>query len=64
MRRFTPAGTPHQVVQALRPMVEQFAARRDFQLIVRLHYPGMRFDTASRAMELFAEKVLPALKGA
>jgi probable F420-dependent oxidoreductase len=64
MRRLTPAGTPQQIVQSLRPLVESFALRKEFHLVVRLHYPGMGFDVASRAMELFAEKVLPALKGA
>jgi len=47
----------------LRPLVEAFGSRKEFHLIVRLHYPGMDFDTASRAVELFAERVLPALKG-
>jgi probable F420-dependent oxidoreductase len=64
MRRLTPTGTPQEVIRALRPMVEAFAGRNEFQLIVRLHYPGMRFDTAAHAIELFGEKVLPALKGA
>jgi alkanesulfonate monooxygenase SsuD/methylene tetrahydromethanopterin reductase-like flavin-dependent oxidoreductase (luciferase family) len=64
MRRLTPTGTPQEVIHALRPLVEAFAGRREFHLIVRLHYPGMDFDTASRAVELFAEKVLPSLKGA
>lgn len=64
MRRLTPTGTPQEVIHALRPLVEAFAGRREFHLIVRLHYPGMDFDTASRAVELFAERVLPALKGA
>lgn len=63
MRWLTPTGTPQEVVHALRPLVEAFAGRREFHLIVRLHYPGMDFDTASRAVELFAEKVLPALRG-
>jgi hypothetical protein len=31
--------------------------------VVRLMYPGMDFATSARAMELFAEEVLPALKG-
>ncbi|HEX8100558.1 MAG TPA: LLM class flavin-dependent oxidoreductase [Actinomycetota bacterium] len=65
IRRMTPTGSPQEVASALRPMAEAFAGgRRDFHLIVRLHYPGMDFDTSSRAMELFAERVLPALKGA
>jgi probable F420-dependent oxidoreductase len=64
LRRITPAGTPHEVTQKLRPMVEAFADRREFHLVVRLHYPGMDFKTSSRAVELFGERVLPALKGA
>ncbi len=64
LRTLTPAGTSGEVVSALRPLVEAFAGRREFHLIVRLHYPGMDFETASRAVELFGERVLPALKGA
>ena len=63
MRWLTPAGNPQEVAHALRPMVEAFAGRKEFHLIVRLHYPGMDFDTAARAIELFAERVIPALKG-
>jgi probable F420-dependent oxidoreductase len=64
LRKLTPAGTSSEVVAALRPLVEAFAGRREFHLVVRLHYPGMDFETASRAIELFGERVLPALKGA
>ncbi len=49
--------------QALRPLVESFASRGEFHLVVRLHYPGMDHETASRAIELFGSKVIPALKG-
>ena len=63
LRRLTPAGTPQEVTHALRPIVEAFAGRREFHLIVRLHYPGMEFETAAHAMELFASRVVPALKG-
>ncbi len=64
MRRWTPTGTPEEVTRALRPLVDAFGDRKEFHLIVRLHYPGMDFETATRALELFAEKVMPALKGA
>ena len=64
LRRLTPAGTPQQVTHALRPMVEAFAGREEFHLVIRLQYPGMDFDTAARGVELFAERVIPALKGA
>jgi hypothetical protein len=43
--------------------VETFAGRRDFHLVVRLHYPGMDLDTAARSVEVFGGEVLPALKG-
>jgi len=62
-RRGTAAGTPEDVVHALRPLVAAYGSRKEFDLIVRLHYPGMAFDTAARALELFGERVLPALKG-
>jgi probable F420-dependent oxidoreductase len=63
LRRLTPTGDPQGVIHALRPLVEAFGSRREFHLIVRLHYPGMDFETASHAMELFAARVLPGLKG-
>jgi hypothetical protein len=63
LRHITPAGPPREILHALRPMVEAFAGRSEFHLVIRLHYPGMDFDTSARAVELFAEKVLPALKG-
>jgi probable F420-dependent oxidoreductase len=63
IRKLTPAGDRHQVIKALRPLVDAFGDRREFHLVVRLHYPGMDLDTAGRAVELFGEDVLPALKG-
>ena len=59
----TPAGDRHGVLKALRPLVDAFAHRDEFHLVVRLHYPGMDLDTAGRAVELFGAEVLPALKG-
>jgi probable F420-dependent oxidoreductase len=64
LRALTPAGDRHQVIRGLRPLVEAFAHRNEFHLVVRLHYPGMDLDTAARSVELFGEEVLPALKGA
>jgi probable F420-dependent oxidoreductase len=63
MRAGTPAGTSEEVIAALRPKIEGLAEGRTLDLIVRLHYPGMDLDTAARAVELFGEQVLPALKG-
>jgi probable F420-dependent oxidoreductase len=62
-RGATAIGTVDEVVRALRPAVEAFGHGRDVEFIVRLHYPGMEFDTAARAVELFGERVIPALKG-
>ena len=62
-RRSTPAASADEVTRALRPAVEAFGDRDGFELIVRLHYPGMGFDPAARAVELFGERVIPALKG-
>jgi probable F420-dependent oxidoreductase len=64
LRAMTPAGDRHTVLRALRPIVETFADRKDFHLVVRLHYPGMDLGTAARAVELFGEEVIPGLKGA
>lgn len=64
LQRMTPSGDRHEVIRALRPLVDAFAHRDEFHLVVRLHYPGMGLDTATRAVELFGEHVLPALKGA
>jgi probable F420-dependent oxidoreductase len=64
MRALTLAGTPTELVRALRPHIDTFGSRPGgFHLIVRLHYPGMDFDTAAHAVELFGERVLPALRG-
>jgi probable F420-dependent oxidoreductase len=59
----TVGGSADEVIQRLRPLVEEFGHRANLDLVVRLHYPGMAFDTAARATELFGEKVIPALKG-
>ncbi|HEX2025997.1 MAG TPA: LLM class flavin-dependent oxidoreductase [Actinomycetota bacterium] len=64
LRKLTPAGDRHEVIRALRPLVDAFATRDEFHLVVRLHYPGMDLATAGRSVELFGEAVLPALKGA
>ncbi len=64
LKHLTIHGTPDEVVHGLRPIVDAFAGRPEFTLIVRLQYPGMDDDTARRAVELFGTEVLPALKGA
>src|SRR6266545_1059150 len=61
MRTWTPAGTPEEVLRALRPLAEAFGDR-ELHLIVRLHYPGMDLEPAARAVELFGQEILPSLK--
>ncbi|MGH2711656.1 MAG: LLM class flavin-dependent oxidoreductase [Actinomycetota bacterium] len=63
LRKMTPAGDRHEVIRALRPLVDAFVSRKEFHLVVRLHYPGMDLDTAARSIELFGTEVIPALKG-
>lgn len=63
LRNATIAGTPDEVISALRPLVDEFGAERDLHLIVRLHYPGMDLASVDVALSLFAEEVLPALRG-
>ena len=64
LRRTTHVGTPDQVAGALGPLVAPFADRSELDLIVRLHYPGADFDATTRAVELFAAEVAPALREA
>jgi hypothetical protein len=64
LRKLTAAGDRHEVIRALRPLVDEFASGREFHLVVRLHYPGMDRDTAARSIELFGAEVIPVLKGA
>lgn len=64
IRKRTALGTPDEVTHQLAPLVEAFGDRESFQLVVRLHYPGMDFSTAARAVELFGQRVLPSLKTA
>jgi probable F420-dependent oxidoreductase len=61
-RRATAAGTPDDVAHALEPFVHSFGGRAEADLIVRLHYPGMGFDDAARAVTLLGERVLPTLR--
>ena len=61
LRLSTPAGPPDEVARTLLATIRA-AGDRDVHLVVRLHYPGMDLETASRATELFAAEVIPALK--
>jgi probable F420-dependent oxidoreductase len=63
VRAGTVGGSAEEIIQRLRPVIEEFGHRANLDLVVRLHYPGMAFDTAARAIERFGELVIPALKG-
>ena len=61
-RTATIAGSPDEVIEGLRVAVDRFADRSaGLDLVVRLHYPGIAFERAARAVELFAEHVIPVL---
>ncbi len=62
-RAATLVGTPEDVAEALRPVVDAYRDR-ELELVLRFHYPGMGFDEAAEAMRLAAERLLPVLRGA
>jgi probable F420-dependent oxidoreductase len=62
IRRTTAYGTPEQVVEYLRPIVDALNAYPEGHLVLRLHYPGMAAEPAARAIELLAREVAPALR--
>jgi len=55
------AGTPDQVVEAMRPWLAAYGSR-NLHIVFRLHYPGMTRAQAQPAVELFASEVIPQLK--
>ncbi len=63
MLEWTAAGTPDEVVGRLRPLVDAYAGRARLEIVVRLHYPGMTLQQASSMLDVFADDVLPALRG-
>jgi probable F420-dependent oxidoreductase len=60
---WTTAGTPSEVATRLRVIARTFADRDDLEIVARLHYPGMTLEQGSTMLEVFAEDVLPALRG-
>jgi probable F420-dependent oxidoreductase len=61
--KWTAAGTPSEVATHLRPLVQALGRRAELEIVVRLHYPGMTLEQGSTMLEVFAEDVLPALRG-
>lgn len=61
-RLATVTGSPREVAERLAAVVEPWRDR-GVELVVRLHYPGMELAPAAEAVELFAEHVVPALRG-
>src|SRR5439155_26715768 len=57
----TPRGSPEQVLARLGPWIQAFGHRK-LTAVYRLHYPGMSFEQAAPAVELFASEVAPALR--
>lgn len=61
-RALTPCGRPHEVLAAVRPLAEAFGSGRELHLVLRLHYPGMRFEDAARAVEECGANVVAGLR--
>ena len=57
----TPGGSPEQVLDKLGPWIQAFGWRR-LTAVYRLHYPGMTYEQAAPAVELFAAQVAPELR--
>lgn len=60
IRARTWMGTAADVLARARPWIDEFGDR-ELHPIVRLHYPGMSFDLAERAVRAFAAEVVPGL---
>jgi alkanesulfonate monooxygenase SsuD/methylene tetrahydromethanopterin reductase-like flavin-dependent oxidoreductase (luciferase family) len=54
-------GTPEQVVEQVRPWIEEFG-HRELHMLFRLHYPGLRCSVAEDALRLFGAEVIPRLR--
>lgn len=53
-------GTPDEVAEEIREMRD--AIGPDLHLILRLRHPGMEYEEAASAVELFADDVMPRLR--
>ena len=62
IRATTAFGTPEEVAESLGPLAEILGEYPESHLILRLHYPGMTAEPATRAIELLATKVAPSLR--
>jgi probable F420-dependent oxidoreductase len=62
IRKTAAFGTPDEVVDRLRPYAEKLAEYPESHLVCRIHYPGMNFEQAAPAVELFAREVIPRLR--
>jgi hypothetical protein len=62
IRRTTAYGTPDEVIEFLKPLVEVLSGYPEAHIVLRLHYPGMDAAPAARAIELLATEVAPALR--
>jgi hypothetical protein len=57
-------GSAAKVLRELRSIIKAYRERSHFELVVWLACPGMTLDDSARRLELFGERVLPALNGA
>ena len=64
IRWTTAYGTPDDVYEFLKPLVDILGPHPDSHLILRLHYPGMEAAPSAGAIRLFAREVAPRLREA
>lgn len=62
IRSTTAYGTPEEVVDRLRDLVDALAEYPASHLVLRMHYPGMGAAPAARAIKLLGREVAPALR--
>jgi alkanesulfonate monooxygenase SsuD/methylene tetrahydromethanopterin reductase-like flavin-dependent oxidoreductase (luciferase family) len=61
VRRETVVGTPEEVAEGIRAYRD--AAGEDLHYIAQLYWPGMPYEQQREAMRVFAERVMPLLRG-
>src|SRR5262249_40406766 len=61
LRRYAVVGTPEEVADGIRAYVD--AAGDDLHYVAQLYWPGMPYERQREAMRVFAERVMPLLRG-
>jgi alkanesulfonate monooxygenase SsuD/methylene tetrahydromethanopterin reductase-like flavin-dependent oxidoreductase (luciferase family) len=62
LRRHALVGTPDQVAEGIRAYAAA-VGERPFHFVAQLYWPGMPYERQREAMRVFAERVVPQLRG-